>query len=138
MPRASRIPMSWLVALVVVAAAAGGAASGPAGTALAQSQGILIAGGGPTTPVQLGRGCNQVIADAPNGARVAALVSLVSPSDAVISVWRFKNATKLYQDGYFADQSAPTDFVALGGTSSGRTTDAYMVCVSKSALIIAS
>jgi hypothetical protein len=103
----------------------------------AQQQGIRIAGASPTSPLQLGRGCNQVIADSPNGTAVAALVALVSPANAVVSVWHFSNATKQYQAGWFADQTAPTDFSLLG-TSPGRSTDSFMVCVNKSALIVAS
>ena len=102
----------------------------------AQQQGILIAGGSPTSPVQLGRGCNQVIAEVPNGAKVAALVALVTPTDAVVSVWHFSNATKLYRAGWFGDQTAPTDFSAIGAPIPGRSTDSFMICVNKSALIL--
>jgi len=107
-----------------------------AGSARAQQQGIAIAGASPTAPIQLLRGCNQVVTDAPNGARLAGLVTLVSAPDAVISIWRYNNATKLYQAGYFSDQTAPTDFVAMGSGGAGRSTEAYFVCVGRAAIMI--
>jgi hypothetical protein len=106
------------------------------GQAQAQQQGILIAGASPTQPYALLRGCNQVVSDAPNGARLAGMVTLVTPSDAVASIWRFNNATQKFQVGFFADPSAPTDFTAMGGNAQGRSTETYFVCVQKAAVIV--
>jgi hypothetical protein len=136
MDRAGRIRAG---SLVIATLLVGLLVNWPAGgqQAHAQQQGIRIAGASPTSPLQLGRGCNQVIADSPNGAKVAALVGLITPADAAVSVWHFSNATKQYQAGWFADQRAPTDFSLLGAASPGRWTDSFMVCVNKSALIVA-
>jgi len=110
--------------------------SGISGRASAQQQGILIAGATPTQPYALLRGCNQVVSDAPNGARLAGMVTLVTPKDSVSSIWRFNNATQTFQVGYFADASAPTDFTVMGKTAAGRSTETYFVCVLKAATIV--
>jgi hypothetical protein len=102
----------------------------------AQQQGILIAGASPTQPYALLRGCNQVVSDAPNGARLAGMVTLVTPADAVASIWRYNNATQKFQVGFFADPFAPTDFTAIGSGSLGRSTETYFVCVQKAAVIV--
>jgi hypothetical protein len=104
--------------------------------ASAQQQGILIAGATPTQPYALLRGCNQVVSDAPNGARLAGMVTLVTPGDAVNSIWRYSNATQKFQVGFFADSSAPTDFTLMGGAGPGRSTETYFVCVQKAAVIV--
>jgi hypothetical protein len=106
------------------------------GQAHAQQQGILIAGASPTQPYALLRGCNQVVSDAPNGARLAGMVALVTPADAVVSIWRYNNATQKFQVGFFADTAAPTDFTAMGSSGPGRSTETYFVCVVKAAVIV--
>jgi hypothetical protein len=106
------------------------------GQARAQQQGILIAGASPTQPYALLRGCNQVVSDAPNGARLAGMVTLVTPPGAVASIWRFNNATQKFQVGFFADPSAPTDFMTMGSGAPGRSTETYFVCVQRAAVIV--
>jgi hypothetical protein len=51
---------------------------------------------------------------------VANIAALVSPANAVVSIWRFTNSTKLFNAGFFSDPNAPTDF-ALTGYLSGTT-----------------
>jgi len=131
-----RFPRHVAKVLIVSAAVVFALLDADAGRALAQQQGILIAGATPTNPVQLLRGCNQVVSDAPNGARVAGLVTLVTPQEAVVSVWRYNNSTQSFQAGYFADPAAPTDFTLMGASTRGRSTEGYMVCVQRAATII--
>jgi hypothetical protein len=111
--------------------------------------GILIAGAGPNTPVQLGRGCNQVIVTTTVGTPIANIAALVSPASAVVSIWRFSNATKQFQAGFFSDPAAPTDFATTGaisgtgvtgttaqpGTSGNQITETYFICVNQAATI---
>ncbi len=104
MLRAFKHPMRFIAGATLPAVLAFALMSFHAGSIGAQQQGIAVAGASPTAPIQLLRGCNQVITDAPNGARLAGLVTLVSSPDAVVSIWRYNNATKLYQAGYFSDQ----------------------------------
>lgn len=107
--------------------------------AVAQNPGIQIAGATSTAPLGLTRGCNQIIADSPNGVPVAGLATLVSPSTAVVSIWRYNNATQSYQVGFFANSPAPVDFTLIGSGGSvaaGRSTNAYLICVSQSAVLI--
>jgi hypothetical protein len=104
-------------------------------TALAQSPGIHVVGATSVSPLALQRGCNQVITDSPSGAAVAGIVTLVSPPAAVVSIWRFANATQKYQVGFFAEKAAPLDFASTGGPGggAGRATEAYFVCVNQAA-----
>ena len=104
--------------------------------ATAQNPGIQIVGATSVAPLGLTRGCNQVIADSPNGVPVAGLASLISPASAVVSIWRFNNATQSLQVGFFANSSAPVDFSTLGTLASGRSTNAYLICLSGSATMI--
>jgi hypothetical protein len=111
--------------------------------------GILIAGAGPNTPVQLGRGCNQVIVTTTVGTPIANIAALVSPASAVVSIWRFSNATKQFQAGFFSDPAAPTDFATTGavsgtgvtgttaapGTQGNQITETYFICVNQAATI---
>jgi hypothetical protein len=83
------------------------------------------------SPVSLTRGCNQVVVSTPTGGvAVSNLGAAVSPASAVVSVWRFNNATKTFQSGFFSDTSAPTDFSTTAGGS-----EVYFVCVSGAATI---
>jgi hypothetical protein len=82
--------------------------------------GIQVAGATAISPVVLSRGCNNVIITAPVGTPVANIAALVSPQNAVVSIWRFNNGTKLFNAGFFSDPNAPTDF-ALTGSLSGTT-----------------
>jgi len=74
----------------------------------------------------------------------------VSPASAVVSIWRFSNATKQFQAGFFSDPNAPTDFVVTGGvnaapsaavaplgaavgTVGNQITETYFICVNQAA-----
>ena len=103
---------------------------------MAQSPGIHIVGATSVSPLQLSRGCNQVVTDSPNGASVAGIASLVSPPTALVSIWRFNNGTHGYQAGFFADRSAPVDFSSTGTGNAGRSTEGYFICVSQAATLI--
>jgi hypothetical protein len=114
--------------------------------------GILIAGATTTSPLQLARGCNQVIVTSTNGTPIANIAALVSPTSAVVSIWRFNNGTKQFQAGFFSDPAAPTDFIGSGllgpGTQGNATinsgsvaagsqiTESYFVCVNQSSTIV--
>jgi hypothetical protein len=111
--------------------------------------GILIAGATPTQPLALSRGCNQMIVTAASATPIANIAALVSPQSAVVSIWRFNNATKQFQAGFFSDPAAPTDFVTTGGTSTAVTgggnaitnngtqiTETYFICVNQTATIV--
>lgn len=127
----------WLAATAMLPAVCILLISGSAGRpANAQQQGILIAGATATQPYALLRGCNQVVSDAPNGTRLAGMATLVTPGDAVNSIWRYSNATQKFQVGYFTDPAAPTDFTAMGTGATGRSTETYFVCVQKAAVIV--
>jgi len=114
--------------------------------------GILIAGATPTSPLQLLRGCNQIIATSTVGTPVANIAALVSPASAVVSIWRFSNNTKQFQAAFFSDPNAPTDFVVTGGinaaptlgnvgttaapgTAGNQTTETYFICVNQASTI---
>jgi hypothetical protein len=79
--------------------------------------GILVAGATPISPLVLSRGCNSVIITSYVGTPVANIAALVSPANAVVSIWRFNNGTKLFNAGFFSDPNAPVDFVTTGSTS---------------------
>jgi hypothetical protein len=82
--------------------------------------GIQIAGATPFSPIVLSRGCNSVVVTSPIGTPIANIAALVSPANAVVSIWRFSNSTKLFNAGFFSDPNAPTDFT-LSGYLSGTT-----------------
>ena len=128
-----RSTLSYSVLLILAVGIAGAIG---VQTARAQSPGIHIAGATPISPIILTRGCNQIVSDAPNGAQVSGLATLVRPQNGVVSVWRFNNSTKLYQVGYFADASAPLDFTRMGSGTSARSTEAYMLCVNQSVTML--
>jgi hypothetical protein len=114
--------------------------------------GILIAGATTTSPLQLTRGCNQVIVTSTQGTPIANIAALVSPAASVVSIWRFSNSTKQFQAGFFSDPAAPSDFVATGATGTTnlgganinatapaagtQTTEPYFVCVNQAATMI--
>lgn len=116
------------IGIVLAGAAVLAATNGPLATR-AQSLGIHVAGATSTSPLQLSRGCDQIITDSPAGAAVSAIVTLSGPPSAVVSIWRFNNATQTFQVGYFADPAAPVDFHTTGGGTPGRATEAYFVCL---------
>ena len=105
-------------------------------TVRGQSLGIHVASATNTQPILFSRGCNVVVTDSPSGVKVAGIVSLISPQDAVIGIWRYNNGAQNYNAGFFADQSAPTDFSLTGAGPGGRVTEAYWVCVSKGASML--
>jgi hypothetical protein len=82
--------------------------------------GIQIAGATPISPLVLSRGCNSVVVTSYVGTPIANIAALVTPANAVVSIWRFSNSTKLFNAGFFSDPNAPTDF-ALTGYLSGTT-----------------
>jgi hypothetical protein len=125
----------WRVRLVLTGAVLLAGAAWPRTTG-AQSPGIHIAGATSTAPLQLSRGCDQIVADSPNGAAVADLAALVSPPSAVVSIWRFSNAAQAFQVGYFADKAAPIDVRTTGAGTQGRSTEAYFVCVNQASLLV--
>jgi hypothetical protein len=113
--------------------------------------GILIAGATPTQPLQLTRGCNQIVVTSVPGTPIANIAALVSPAASVVSIWRFNNGTKQFQAGFFSDPAAPTDFIATGlpaATGPAATgilttpsfgtqvTETYFVCVNQAAAIV--
>jgi hypothetical protein len=128
--------------------------------------GIQVAGATAISPIVLSRGCNNVIITSQIGTPVANIAALVSPQNAVVSIWRFSNATKLFQAGFFSDPNAPTDFTLTGALStttapnasstvingpnisytnggfsfvnagSGQITESYYVCVNQQATMI--
>jgi hypothetical protein len=76
--------------------------------------GIQIAGATAVSPLVLSRGCNNVIVTSTVGTPIANIAALVTPQNAVVSIWRFSNSTKLFQAGFFSDPNAPTDFTLTG------------------------
>jgi hypothetical protein len=112
--------------------------------------GIQVAGATPFSPIVLSRGCNSVVITSSIGTPVANIAALVSPANAVVSIWRFNNGTKLFQAGYFADVSAPVDFSQTSGAAGsvpvgsagilpaggGTGTETYYVCVNQQATMI--
>ncbi len=136
-PRASTIlrlsPAAAVAALLLLLGRAGAPQA-----ALAQPAGIQIAGATPISPIALSRGCNQVVATSPSGTPVAAIAALVRPAGAVVSVWRFSNATLTYQAGYFGGSGVPVDFTRSGVGPGGSVTEAYFICVSQNATMISS
>jgi len=126
--------------------------------------GIQIAGASAVSPLVLSRGCNNVIVTSYAGTPVANIAALVTPQNAVVSIWRFNNATKLFNAGFFSDPNAPTDFNLtgnlssttppnglenpfgtpsysyatglLGGTPANTITESYYICVNQSATMI--
>jgi hypothetical protein len=93
--------------------------------------GLQIAGASPTAPLGLTVGCNALIVTSYLVSPVANIAALVTPTNAVVSIWRFDNGSKQFEAGYFSDQNAPLDFSA---TNVG-TTQTYYVCVNKTATI---
>ncbi len=138
MRRSQATVVRLVLAGVAAAALALPAVAGRQTPALAQNPGIQIAGGSPISPIVLSRGCNQVVATSPSGTPVAAVAALVQPAGAVVSVWRFNNTTQTYQAGYFGGSGVPVDFTRTGVGQSGSVTEAYFICVSQSATMLAS
>jgi hypothetical protein len=108
----------------------------PTESASAQNPGIQVVGATPTSPLALTHGCNAIIIQSPNGTRVAAIAALVSPSAAVVSIWRYSNAGGQYQVGWFADPIAPVTFSITGRGATGTTTETYSICVNQAATIL--
>jgi hypothetical protein len=104
--------------------------------------GIQVAGATPFSPIVLSRGCNSVVITSAIGTPVANIAALVSPANAVVSIWRFNNGTKLFQAGYFAEVNAPVDFSltssATGSVPAGgaTVTETYYVCFNQQATMI--
>jgi hypothetical protein len=92
--------------------------------------GIQVAGATAISPIVLSRGCNNVIITSPVGTPVANIAALVSPQNAVVSIWRFSNATKLFQAGFFSDPNAPTDFTLSGSLSTTTAPNASSTVIS--------
>jgi hypothetical protein len=83
------------------------------------------------SPLSLTRGCNQVVISTPQGGvPVGRVAAAISPATALVSIFRFNNATKTFQAGFFSDPAAPTDFATTAGGS-----EVYFVCVSGAATI---
>lgn len=104
--------------------------------ASAQSQGILVVGATNVSPLGLTHGCNLIIIQTPNGTPLASVAALVSPAQALQSIWRYNNATGLYQVGYFADPGAPVTFSRTGTAGLGVATESYYFCVNQAATIV--
>jgi hypothetical protein len=133
--RVRKVAGSWNLRLMLAGITFLAAVAGPPATR-AQSPGIHIAGATSSAPLQLSRGCDQIVADSPNGAAVAGIAALVSPPSAVVSIWRFNNVAQAFRVGYFADTAAPTDFRATSAGAAGRSTEAYFVCVNQAATLV--
>jgi hypothetical protein len=84
----------------------------------------------PTSTSQVGPGCVQVIVNTAANTPVSALAKTVTPANALISIWRFNNTTKLFQAGFFSDPNAPTDFTLTNGG-----TETYFYCLQAAATI---
>jgi hypothetical protein len=91
---------------------------------------IQVAGATAISPIVLSRGCNNVIITSPVGTPVANIAALVSPQNAVVSIWRFSNSTKLFQAGFFSDPNAPTDFTLTGALSTTTAPNAASTVIS--------
>ena len=92
-----------------------------------------LAGGAPhaalaATP--LTTGCNQVTETSlPSGSPVGTWVSQnVQPSNAVISVWHYDNASQSYKAAYFQMQGVPVD-----QPNFTSAVDAFFICVNANA-----
>jgi hypothetical protein len=79
--------------------------------------------------VTLNRGCNEEITPASlaSNSPVSAVVNLVSPSSAVVSVWQYNNATQKFNALYFNNPQAPVDQTTVSGSQS------VFICVSSTA-----
>jgi hypothetical protein len=102
----------------------------------AQNPGIQVVGGTSTSPLALTHGCNAIIIQSANGTRVAAIAALVSPAAALVSIWRYDNATGRYLVGYFSDPRAPVTFATTGRGTTGTATETYSICVNQAATIL--
>ncbi len=78
--------------------------------------------GAATEQVQLFPGCNNVASTYPNGTPTSQVAAGVSPSSALIAIWRFDNATQRFA-GYSPIPGAPNDLVTL------NRADAIFICV---------
>ena len=128
-PRLARL-LPFAAALLILCLSQGD------GPVRVQALGIHVAGATNTQPILFSRGCNVVITDSPSGVKVAGIVTLISPQDAVVGIWRYSNGAQTYNAGFFADQSAPTDFSLTGSGAGSRVTESYWVCVSRFASMI--
>ena len=103
---------------------------------------IDIVGSTPAHPLVLPAGCDQVIATSSPGAPITSLLNFVDHRENVVSIWRYNNALRGFQSGFFGVQGAPTDISTTGGAgtispppSNGlpalatQTTETYWFCV---------
>jgi len=107
--------------------AAGGSGGPPSGGGPAIQ---VLDGAGLPSAMLLTAGCNQATIGSPANTPLASIAALVSPDGAVVAIWRFNNATKGYDSGYFADRAAPTDFALTSGAEGS-----YFICVTADASI---
>jgi hypothetical protein len=109
---------------------------GGADAALGQAPGIQVVGATSSNPLGLTHGCNAVIISSPNGTPLTAIAALVSPASAVVSIWRYNNASNGFQVGYFSDPRAPVTFSTTGTGITGTSTETYYICVNQAATIV--
>jgi hypothetical protein len=100
-----------------------GTSSVPAGVTVE-----VLTGSGGSQP--LNAGCNQVTVLTAPGTPTSTIAFRVSGS-AVDAIWRFNNATKMYDAAYFGTTGAPVEITVTAGGS-----ESYYVCVPVPATII--
>ena len=108
---------------------------------IGNASGIQVAGATPISPIVVSRGCNSIVVTSPAGTAIASIAALVTPANAVVSVWRFDNGAKLFRAGFFAEAGAPVDFAATGSAGilpaggAVMVTETYYVCVNQVATL---
>jgi len=90
----------------------------------------VLDGSGAPSQMLLTAGCNVVTISAPGGTAMSTIAAMVEPQRAILAIWRFNNATKQFDSGYFADANAPTDFSTTMGNEGS-----YQICVAADATI---
>jgi hypothetical protein len=122
--------------------------SGSATVTISSTTGIQVAGATATSPLQLVRGCSQIVVTSPQGTPTTSIAAQVSPAISVVSIWRYNNTTKFFSAGFFGDPAVPTDFTNSGpptptgpnnpamSGSTAMVTESYFVCMAQSGTIL--
>jgi hypothetical protein len=118
--------LSWVSFAVnsADAAAARGAGRMTAATALSSMDPVAQAGN------QLTTGCNQITeAGLPVGGKVSDWITQhIQPSNVVVAVWHYDNASQSWKAAFFNNPAVPVDVPTFSGP-----VDAFFVCVSGTA-----
>jgi hypothetical protein len=106
------------------------ATSGDSGATTRASASLSVERVDQSARQQLTTGCNQVAETGlPVGGKIGDWVTQnVQPSNSVIAIWHFDNASQHYKAAYFQDAAVPVDTPTFASA-----VDAFFICVSASA-----